>query len=205
MGGEDRMDRELRDEVVEPLPADACTETLDGRLERFLQRLRSSVPLAQHARAVMLLGKVRKVEIACESAGDLFCAVERPRRHELLGAAFVSPVVTSANDQVAQGLDVFEKAGPIVGHDLAEQVTEEADVAPEGSWNLLPRGVASLRARWGQASGSRVGKLTAYSSESTRASSEASMMLLEHPTVVQRLRPLPDSMSTRVVAAVPAP
>ena len=30
------------------------------------------------------------------------------------------------------------------------------------------------------------------------------MMLLEQPTVVQRLDPLPDSISTRVVAAVPA-
>ncbi len=30
------------------------------------------------------------------------------------------------------------------------------------------------------------------------------MMLLEQPTVVHRFRPLPDSISTRVVAAVPA-
>jgi hypothetical protein len=44
----------------------------------------------------------------------------------------------------------------------------------------------------------------AYSSESSRASRDASMMLLEHPTVAHRFDPLPDSTSTRVVAAVPA-
>ncbi len=42
-----------------------------------------------------------------------------------------------------------------------------------------------------------------YSSASTSASHEASMMFSETPTVPQLCSPSPDSMSTRVIAAVP--
>ena len=44
----------------------------------------------------------------------------------------------------------------------------------------------------------------AYSKLSARASQEASTTLVELPTVVQKSSPLVDSMSTLVLASVPA-
>src|SRR5258708_8801914 len=153
---------------------------------------------------MVLLRKVREVEVTGKCARHLLGAVQRPRRNELFSVALISTVFARPNHETSQILDVFEKTWPVIGHDSAQQVTEETNVAPEGSGDLLACGVAGFGAGPRQASVVRVGKLMAYSSESTSASNEASMMLLEQPTVVQRFRPLPDSMRTRVVAAVPA-
>jgi hypothetical protein len=100
--------------------------------------------------------------------------------------------------------------GSVGGHfkvtsdDLAEKLAEPPHIAPQRGRDRL----ASIFPGPGGPVGRHVFGAglanCAYSNESTSASSEASMMLLEQPTVVQRLRPFPDSMSTRVVALVPA-
>ncbi len=98
-------------------------------------------------------------------------------------------------------LGSLERPGP------SENVAQHAHVAAERIWDRLPRGGSGIPPRGGeagQAFKAAVRDWCAYSNESSRAASDASIMLLEQPTVVHRFDPLPDSTSTRVVAAVPA-
>src|SRR4029077_6762054 len=92
-----------------------------------------------------------------------------------------------------QEVDVTEQTrAPVLGDHLAKDVAEHADVAPELGRYLLPGDIAPRGAQL-----FRAGFVScAYSTESTSAARDASMMLLEQPTVVQRRSPRPDSMST---------
>ena len=101
--------------------------------------------------------------------------------------------MSRGDDEAPELLDVREERfAALLGDDLAQQPAEQAHVAAQLVRNLSPR------------SGAGRFHLAANSSESSNASNDASMMLLEHPTVAHRFDPLPDSTSTRVVAAVPA-
>src|SRR5437899_1294515 len=161
------------------------------------RKVGSAVALGQAPRAGVLFGESSAVEVAGERARHLLRATEPPRGGELFGLAFVPVVVAGTDDKTSQFLDVPQQVcAAVIGDDLPEHPAQQADVAPQRLGDLLPRGLPGLRQ-----SGSTE---TMYSSESTSASSDASMMLLEHPTVVHRFVPLPDSTRTRVVAAVPA-
>ena len=194
---EDRVDLEVRNELVESLAAQLWPKVPDRGGQGFGLGLRSAVALAKHARAVVLFGEIGQVEVARERARHLLRAIEPPRGDELFSLAFVPVVIAGTDDKTSKFLDVPQQVrAAVIGDDLPEQPAQQADVAPQRLGDLLPRGLPGLRQ-----SGSTE---TMYSSESTSASSDASMMLLEHPTVVHRFVPLPDSTRTRVVAAVPA-
>ena len=148
---------------------------------------------------MVLFGEVGEMEVARECPGNRRCTRQRPRRDQLLCLAFVRRVIPGSDHRTPQELDVSKQRGAaIFGDDLPEDLAQHADVTPELRRYLQAGGVPPGQdLRLGLAS-------CAYSNESTSAARDASMMLLEQPTVVQRRNPRPDSMSTLVVAAVPA-
>src|SRR5260221_2068589 len=150
---------------------------------------------------MVLFGQVDQVEVDGECASHLLGAIERPGRHDLLGPALVNIGVARANDRPAQRLDVLQqRRSAVFLYHLTENLAQHSHVAAERIWDRLPRGGTGGL----QPFMAGVRDWYAYSNESSRAASDASMMLLEQPTVVHRFDPLPDSTSTRVVAAVPA-
>jgi hypothetical protein len=193
-----------------PLP-----QLCDRGLQRLPKRVWSLVPLPEHARAMVLFRQVDQVEVACEGSGHLLSPLERPRSHQLLCIALIPTVIPRADDRPPELFDVAQQLGAaVVRNHLAENVPQHADVPPERCGDLLAcdppppfqgggsgRGALSTRAN--QICPAVIANC-AYSKESISAAREASMMLLEQPTVVHRFRPLPDSTSTLVVAAVPA-
>ena len=78
MSGEDGMDLERRDERIEALAPDLCTEFGHRCRQRLWKRLRTRVALAQNACPVMLLGKICQMEVAGEGAGHLLGPLHRP-------------------------------------------------------------------------------------------------------------------------------
>ena len=195
-----RLDLERRDELLEALAAQLGLQRADARLQRLRQRFRSAVALADDPRPMVLLGEIRQVEVAGKRARHLLGAVEAPGGHEFFGVALKAVVLAGADDQTSQLLHIPQQVGAaVVGDHPSQKFAQQADVASQGRWDLLAGCLAGL----GECRQSAAAE-TAYSSESTSARSDASMMFAEQPTVVQRLVPLPDSTSTRVVAAVPA-
>src|ERR1700694_5263654 len=161
---------------------------------------------------MVLFGEVDEMEVTGESSGHLLGSFERPRCHQLLGIALVPIIITRLDHRPPQLLNVTEQRGAaVIGDHLAENIPQQPHVPAERLGDLLTRELpppvqgrgAFLSTSAGQAFAAVLDSC-AYSNESMSAASEASMMLLEQPTVVHRLRPLPDSTRTRVVAAVPA-
>src|SRR5438309_10032275 len=101
MSGEDGMDLERRDERIEALAPDLCTEFGHRCRQRLWKKLRTRVALAHHACAAMLLGEVCQMEVAGEGARHTLSAIERPRGDSLLGLALAVRVLPSAAHQVA--------------------------------------------------------------------------------------------------------
>src|SRR5258708_28836957 len=169
---------------------------------------------------MVLFGQVDQVQVDGECASHLLGALERPGGDDLLGPALVDIGVARANDRPAQRLDVLQqRRSAVFLHHLPENLAQHSHVAAERIWDCLPSGGSGIPSRPARcASGptsphggearqafmAAIRDWCAYSNESSRAASDASMMLLEQPTVVHRFDPLPDSTSTRVVAAVPA-
>jgi hypothetical protein len=194
------------EQLHEPLPPMFATELGHRGRKRLRLRPWPCIAVTEDSLSVMFLREIDKVEVHGERARDLLCAPERPGRHDPFGFTLVLVVVSRPDHRPAQCLDIRQQRGAAVVFDHpAELVAEQAHIATKLIGNCLTGGGARC-ARW--LSGRQVfddaRERCAYSNESSSAASDASMMLLEQPTVVQRLGPLPDSTRTRVVAAVPA-
>ena len=109
VGGEDGVDLETSDELVQPLRPEPAAELMNRRADRLGHRLRSAVAFANHARSVVLLGQVGEMEVAGEGSCDELRKFQRPRGDELLCLAFVAVVVAGADHQRAQPLDVMQQ------------------------------------------------------------------------------------------------
>src|SRR6266851_4817993 len=220
VGREDGVHLEAGEHFAQPTAAQSFAQRGHGRRQRFGHRSRSAVAFAQDPSPMVLLSQVDQVEVDGKCASHLLGSLERPGRHDLLGPALVNSGVARANDRPAQRLDVLqERSSAVFLYYLSENLAQHSHVAAERIWDRLPRGGSGIPSRparcasgatsphggeAGQAFIAAVRDWCAYSNESSRAASDASMMLLEQPTVVHRFDPLPDSTSTRVVAAVPA-
>ncbi len=82
--GEHGLHLEATDGLAQPARSEQAAKVGDGGRERLAERL-AAVPLAQHPRAVVLLGEVREVEVAGERTRDLLGSRDGPRRDEALG------------------------------------------------------------------------------------------------------------------------
>ena len=142
---EDGMDLERRDELVDPLTAEPGAQLRHGGRDRFRDGL-AAVTLADHPRAVVLLGEVGEVEITREGASHHLRTFERPRGHEPFRVALEASILAGADHKGAQPLDVAQQCPPAgIGDDLAQELAEHAYVAPQRRRDLLPRGLSSSR------------------------------------------------------------
>src|SRR5258708_25110734 len=122
------------------------------------------------------------MEVASEGMRHLLGTLQRPRAHDPFRLPFMLVSVARADHRPPQGFDVLEQAGSAVVLDHpSELLAEHAHVATQLIGDRLASRSPGRRQLFVDM---REG--CAYSNESRRAASDASMMLREQPTVVHR-------------------
>ena len=145
MGGDDRAELELlqpRDRRVEPdLLGQGGHGCREGVVRGELVRGQDGLPTVQRADAVVLLGEVREVEVARESARDLFGPGRGEALDEILGLdeRFHPGLVVGADRQLAQPLDVGQQlAAASLAEHRAEEAAEQPDVVAQRVGDVVP-------------------------------------------------------------------
>jgi len=139
MGGEDGVHLEVREHLLEAPRAVARLQISNCCRQRFRQRLGSLVPLAQNSCAMVLFGEVGEMEVAGERPRDRCRSRHRPGRDQFFRLAFVGFVIPRSDHRPSQELDVAkQRCAAEFGDDLAEDLAQHADVAPELRRYFLP-------------------------------------------------------------------
>src|SRR5258708_22795943 len=127
MSGEHWLDHQVAEELADSVLTVTRSDLGYSFGQRFGNRLRAPVTLAQRARPVPVLGEVDELEVARERPRDLFGPIDRPRRHQKSGATIVLIAVAGGDHCAPELFDGCEHlAAAVLGEHLPKQVDRKS-------------------------------------------------------------------------------